>query len=71
MKLLCLHPYVIEHVQDAAVSGPVHSLISGDEHCEGPGSTQRRRQPTVLQEHKEKVIQQNLHHFPIHQVSEH
>lgn len=34
-NLEIISPYIIQHVEDAAVSGSVHSLVGGDEHSQG------------------------------------
>lgn len=47
---------VIQHVQDAAISGSVHSLVGGDEHSEGSWPPQRWRRPTVIDQRKEAVV---------------
>lgn len=59
--------YVFQHVKDAAVSGSVHSLVSRDEHSQGPGAPQRRRSTAVLntylnQSHYRTELLLNLHH---------
>lgn len=41
--------YIIQHVQDAPVSGFVHSLVGGDEHSQRSWTAQREGRPTVLQ----------------------
>lgn len=56
-QLLQLVSGVVEHVEDAAVSGLVYCLIGRDEHCERPRSTKRRRSTAVVDQGKETVKQ--------------
>lgn len=46
-----LTPHIIYHVEDAAVSGSVHSFIGRNKHCQGSWTSQRRGRPAVLQKH--------------------
>lgn len=48
-RLPSVCPYIIQHVQDAAVPGSVHSLIGGDKHSQGSWTPQRRGQSAVLE----------------------
>lgn len=54
-----IRTYVMQHVQDAAISGFVHSLVGGDEHSQGAWTSQWRGWPTVLQTHKHIVSEQS------------
>lgn len=46
----------VQHVQDAAVSGFVHSLVGGDEHSQVTRAPKGGRRPAVINQRQEAVV---------------